>query len=224
MDNRNDIIKKAATAIFTTFGKAPDAKRTQVLLDLARDQVTPDEYRKIERAAFDLAAAEDTKNGFKPAAGAKGRDRYGPRQKTMQVRGAERRAVFGVLRQSTATVVPDPKHVPSFEQALLASRRWLADKGVKWNGAARKPREAVKAETVAGKAVAKVMAHTLQQPGESMADYMMRIAGDLEHAKAEATGKVADDLATKMVWQHGLALSRLVAEKIMAVQHEPEHA
>lgn len=228
MDSRNELINRAASAIFVTFGKAPDAKRTAVIADLVRDKVTAAEYKRIERQAFDLAAQEDKKNGFKPEPGAAGRDRYGPRQRAMQVRGAERRAVYGYLAKHPNEDV----RKATFEQVLLTARQFLQQHSLKWNGEPRKPRSAAPRVDIAAdatrQATADVMGRITQRPGESMADYMMRIAGDIETAKAEATEHLLHDraeaIATKLVWDHGLDLCHAVATRLLSAEPFPEPA
>ncbi len=132
--------------------------------------------------------------GWVPPAAATGRAKYGPMQSTLATVASQCRQVFGACKinpESIVSATPDgavvnPDLFPNWSKAYEKARAFLADKGVDWTGnpvsevkAARKAK-AKRADDA--DVMAEVMAAHPQQAGESMADYMVRIADDVAEA------------------------------------------
>ncbi len=203
--------------------------RTRAIWEMALS-LTVSEFQDAMTRALAQAAANDKAAGFVPANTAKGRDKYGPMQSTLATVASQCRQVFGACKidpESIVSATPDgavvnPDLFPNWSKAYEKARAFLTDKGVDWTGnpvsevkAARKAK-AKRADDA--DVMAEVMAAHPQQAGESMADYMVRIADDVaaesekRHAAkmAEAAAKEltrlikvygdnAEDVLTEMV-------------------------
>ena len=172
--------------------------------------------------------------GFTPASTAKGRDKYGPMQSTLATVASQCRQVFGACKidpESIVSATPDgavvnPDLFPNWSKAYEKARAFLTDKGIDWTGnpvsevkAARKAK-AKRADDA--DVMAEVMAAHPQQAGESMADYMVRIADDVaaESDKRHAQ-KMADAAAkelTRLIKVYGDDVADIL--EAMVIRHK----
>lgn len=157
-----------------------DAKDTMVkaIIRMA-EALTQDQFEKACKDAQGIADNMDTALGFKPAADAKGAEKYGAKRKVINARVSEAKAIFGAYKI-------DPKIVQEkgYWSALQASRDLLKAKGVKWDGATaptKEERETKKQNKEFNAAFDAARELLAQLPGESPKDYATRCA-----AKAEA--------------------------------------
>jgi hypothetical protein len=130
-------------------------------------------------------------------------------QSTLATVASQCRQVFGACKidpESIVSATPDGAVVnsdlfPNWSKAFEKARAFLADKGVDWTGnpiselkAARKAK-AKRADDA--DVMAEVMASHPQQAGESMADYMVRIADDVAEASDKRHAEKMTECATK---------------------------
>jgi len=188
--------------------------RTRAIWTMAT-MLTVTEFSQAMDKALDQAKAMDALpiekggNGFVPASGAKGRDKYGPMQSTLATVASQCRQVFGACKidpESIVSATPDggvfnSDLFPNWSKAYELARAFLTEKDVDWTGnpvselkAARKAK-AKRADDA--DVMAEVMAAHPQQAGESMADYMVRIADDVASASDARHAKMVAEKAQK---------------------------
>lgn len=143
VDSKGTAVFMAARALFAEFGKV-DNNPTRVILGFVSGGMTVGEYDQAEAQALSMAKATDDASGWKPAEGAKGRDKYGPKQSSMATQASQRRQVFGAAKLSLASIisVPDsgivnPDTYPAFSVAVKKARDFLNEQGLTWDGKAR---------------------------------------------------------------------------------------
>jgi len=122
------------TAGFTLFEafaiSAQVDARTQALVSLAKDGLSIQEFDIAVALSISHAKAADELAGFKAPEGAKGRDKYGPKQNTMVQRATEMRQIFGYLKLTHAEM-----HAGGYLETLKTARTYLKEKKVDWKGA-----------------------------------------------------------------------------------------
>jgi len=208
-------VVNAAHVLVAQFGQPESTQsRTKAIWTMAT-QLSVSEFSTAMEKALDQAKANDKAAGFTPASDAKGRDKYGPMQSTLATVASQCRQVFGACKidpESIVSATPDGAVVnsdlfPNWSKAYEKARAFLQEKGVDWTGntlsdvkQARK-NKAKRADDA--DVMAEVMQAHPQQAGESMADYMVRIADDV----AEASDKRH---ATKMQEAAAKELTRLI--------------
>lgn len=166
--------------LFDMYSEIDDKANTAVvkIIELA-SVYTPAEFREAVSQAQEMATAQDAATGWKAKEGAKGAELYGPARRNINTRMSEAKQIFGVAKQA-----PHIVKEKGYFSALTAARDWLGEKGMKWDGARaltteeKKAKRQQKADNEAIEAARKVLP---QHQGESIAQYMVRVA-----AKAEA--------------------------------------
>jgi hypothetical protein len=202
-------IADAANVLVQQFAQPESTQaRTRSIWTMATT-LTVAEFQDAMTRALAQAAANDKAAGFIPASTAKGRDKYGPMQSTLATVASQCRQVFGACKidpESIVSATPDgavvnPDLFPNWSKAYEKARAFLADKGVDWTG---KPVSEVKAARKAkakraddADVLAEVMAAHPQQAGESMADYMVRIADDVAAESDKRHATKINESATK---------------------------
>ncbi len=202
-------VADAAHVLVAQFAQPESTQaRTRAIWEMALS-LTVAEFQDAMTRALTQAAANDKAAGFVPASTAKGRDKYGPMQSTLATVASQCRQVFGACKidpESIVSATPDgavvnPDLFPNWSKAYEKARAFLADKGIDWTGntvsevkAARKAK-AKRADDA--DVMAEVMAAHPQQAGESMADYMVRIADDVEAATQTKHAAKMAEAATK---------------------------
>lgn len=188
----------AGFSLFEAFAVAAQTDvRIQTISALVADGLTVAEFAQAVTDSIGTAAAMDKLAGFKPADGAKGRDKYGPKQNTMVQRATEMRQIFGYLKLTHADM-----HAGGYLETLKAARQWLKDAGLTWEGnkAPTKEEKAEKAETAAmAEATKQAMLTIAKQPGESAGEWFARVAVEAERLVAEAEEKATDAAIVKIV-------------------------
>lgn len=171
--------------------------------------LTVAEFQDAMTRALAQAAANDKAAGWQPGAGVTGRKAYGPMQSTLATVASQCRQVFGACKidpESIVSATPDgavvnPDLFPNWSKAYEKARAFLTDKGVDWTGnpvsEIKAARKAKAKRTDDADVMAEVMAAHPQQAGESMADYMVRIADDVEAASQTKHAAKMAEAATK---------------------------
>jgi hypothetical protein len=202
-------VANAAHVLVAQFAQPESTQsRTRAIWTMAT-MLTVSEFTQAMDKALEQAKANDKAAGFTPASDAKGRDKYGPMQSTLATVASQCRQVFGACKidpESIVSATPDgavvnPDLFPNWSKAYEKARAFLADKGVDWTGnpvsevkAARK----AKAKRAASDGVEKqVKAQHPQMPGESMAQYLVRIAPMMDEAEEKAHATAVTEAAAK---------------------------
>jgi len=202
-------VANAAHILVAQFAQPESTQsRTRAIWTMAT-MLTVTEFSQAMDKALETAKANDKAAGFTPASDAKGRDKYGPMQSTLATVASQCRQVFGACKidpESIVSATPDGAVVnsdlfPNWSKAYEKARAFLADKGIDWTGntvsevkAARKAK-AKRADDA--DVMAEVMAAHPQMAGESMADYMVRIADDVASASDARHAKMVAEKAQK---------------------------
>ena len=202
-------VANAAHILVAQFAQPESTQsRTRSIWEMALS-LTVTEFSQAMDKALEQAKANDKAAGFTPASDAKGRDKYGPMQSTLATVASQCRQVFGACKidpESIVSATPDgavvnPDLFPNWSKAYEKARAFLTEKGIDWTGnpvseikAARKAK-AKRADDA--DVMAEVMAAHPQQAGESMADYMVRIADDVASASDARHAKMVAEKAQK---------------------------
>ena len=202
-------VANAAHILVAQFAQPESTQsRTRAIWTMAT-MLTVTEFSQAMDKALETAKANDKAAGFTPASDAKGRDKYGPMQSTLATVASQCRQVFGACKidpESIVSATPDGAVVnsdlfPNWSKAYEKARAFLTEKGIDWTGnpvaevkAARKAK-AKRADDA--DVMAEVMAAHPQQAGESMADYMVRIADDVASASDARHAKMVAEKAQK---------------------------
>lgn len=202
-------VANAAHILVAQFAQPESTQsRTRAIWYMAT-MLTVAEFSQAMDKALETAKANDKTAGFIPASDAKGRDKYGPMQSTLATVASQCRQVFGACKidpESIVSTTPDgavvnPDLFPNWSKAYEKARAFLTEKGIDWTGnpvseikAARKAK-AKRADDA--DVMAEVMAAHPQQAGESMADYMVRIADDVAEASDKRHTAKVNESATK---------------------------
>lgn len=190
--------------LFDLYSEIDDKANTAVKTIIAMAaEYTCAEFREFVSSAQEMATAQDAAQGFKAKDGAKGAELYGPKRRNINTRMSEAKQIFGVAKLAPAVVAEK-----GYFSAVIASRDWLGDKGMKWDGAhaltteQRKAKKIQKQNDEAVEAAKKVLP---QAQGESIASWMARVA-----AKAEA---IKQSLATTALLNQIKNLEEVASEE-----------
>lgn len=202
-------VAQAAHTLVAQFAQPESTQQRTLAIWTMAQSLTVAEFSDAMTRALAQAAANDKAAGFVPASAAKGRDKYGPMQSTLATVASQCRQVFGACKidpESIVSATPDgavvnPDLFPNWSKAYEKARAFLAEKGIDWTGNTlsdvKQARKAKAKRADDADVMAEVMAAHPQQAGESMADYMVRIADDVEEAsQAKHQAKMAE-AATK---------------------------
>jgi hypothetical protein len=201
-------IANAAHTLVQQFSEPESTQaRTRSVWTMARE-LTCQEFDAAMTKALESAASMDKASGWKPAGDAKGRDKYGPRQSTLATLASQCRQVFGACKIdpelffSTADgAVVNSDLFPNWSTAYNASREYLKDKGVNWQGSplsAEKAARQNKREASENADIFNTVSSSHPKAmGESMADYMARIAPMMDAAADDAHNAKVTESATK---------------------------
>lgn len=201
-------IADAAHTLVAQFGQPESTQsRTRAIWDLAR-VLTVGEFSTAMDKALQQAAANDKATGWVPPSDAKGRGKYGPSQSTLATVASQCRQVFGACKIDPECIVSLPENglvnpdlFPNWSTAYAKAREFLADKGVDWQGqsvAATQQARATKQATAENADVlAAVMGENPQMAGESMADYMTRIADAVQEETDKRAAAAVEESAKK---------------------------
>lgn len=212
-----------------------DTKRVSVVFGAAKLEGFDSEALADNlKAACKMADDADIREGFKPAEGATGQAKYGPRRSSMNARSSEIRQLFGALTNG-ASLSPEM----GWAKAVKEARTYLKESGIQWDGAKALSGEEknAKADLALSKSVRdEWMENHPQKAGESIRQYTERMLQACEILVVEAqqveNQKTLQKAADKLVEKHGIAfcgdLALLLAEMFnksveeQAPQEEPE--
>lgn len=248
---RTGLISNAAGELFGVFAKGAGNQRTKTVYAMYAKGFTPAEYKMVEAKAIELAADADRLSGWKPATGAKGRGKYGPKELTMRTKSYERMAIFGAMRLNLAAIVSVPADggvfnedtLPTFDLALAKAKEYLRSANLNWEGTG-------KAKLTGTIRVQKLLQSSIQQsteqaiaknprllkgdPGadgkpvekdETMPEYWARLGQIVEQdstVQLDANeNKFADEAAAKIMTEYGVAMAQRIADKISAAIAHP---
>lgn len=181
--------------------------RTRSVWQMARE-LTCSEFDDAMTRALAQAASMDKASGWKPAPDAKGRDKYGPRQSTLATVASQCRQVFGASKIEPELFVSTPDGgvvnsdlFPNWSNAYQKARDYLKDKGINWQGsplsAEKQARQNKREASENADIFNAVSAQHPKAMGESMADYMARIAPMMDAAVEDAHNAKVTEAATK---------------------------
>lgn len=162
-----------AVTLFETFCNE-EQEQTKVSTLRGMVHLTCQEFQTFCAGAVEMADAADKASGFQPKEGAKGTAKYGPKRTVLNSRLSEARLIFGATKMDAGVT----KEV-GYWKALAASRSYLDEKGLKWNGERKLSKEEKGNKQVAKlnlKAMEEVMTLYPMQAGESIKDYNERMA------------------------------------------------
>lgn len=167
--------------LFETFADDGDNTKVIVIQRLAGEMTCID-FGQAVKDAQAIADNTDSASGWKAPADAKGADKYGPKRSVLNARMSEAKALFGAYK-----IDPSVLKEKGYWLAIKAARELLDSKGVKWDGTP-KPTDADKAAKKAVRASDAALAQAQklnpQKAGESMKEYILRVA-DLADVLAE---------------------------------------
>lgn len=201
-------VANAAHILVAQFSEPESTQsRTRSVWDMARI-LTCAEFDAAMSKALDTAKGMDTATGWKPAPDAKGRDKYGPRQSTLATVASQCRQVFGASKIEPELFVSTPDGgvvqadlFPNWSVAYKKAHDYLKDKGINWQGsplsAEKQARQNKREAGENADILAEVSALHPKAMGESMADYMVRIAPMLDDAAEKAHADKVNESATK---------------------------
>lgn len=214
---QQDVANAAHTLVAQFAQPESTQSRTRTIWEMALNLTCP-EFNEAMDKALETAKANDKAAGFKPASDATGRDKYGPMQSTLATVASQCRQVFGACKIDPECIVStaDGQVVnfdlfPNWSKAVDKARAFLTDKKVDWTGNPLSEVKAAKKAKAKRAGDADVMAEVMgahpQQPGESMADYMVRIADDVAEAQdkkhVQQVAESAKKELTRLIKVHG---------------------
>lgn len=193
----------AGLSLFEAYTSAASSDiRTTTIANLVAEGLSCSEFDEAVKQAIAQGAAADKMAGFAPPEGAKGRDKYGPKQNTMVQRATEMRQIFGYLKQTNPAM-----HAGGYLETLKVARNWLSDKGVTWDGNKAKTREDRNAEKERAAFAEALQAAALEVPPGQQGDMASIHARALEivnKKKEEAELEKLQKLAQGLVDAHSL--------------------
>lgn len=189
--------------LYDLYSEIDDKANTAVvhIIELS-ETYTPAEFRDAVKGAQEMATAQDAATGFKAKEGAKGAELYGPARRNINTRMSEAKQIFGVAKMAPAVV-----REKGYFSALTAARDWLGLKGMKWDGAralTTDEKKAKKTQKANEEAIDMAKRVLPQMPGESIANYMVRVG-----AKAEA---IKESLAIEQLLKQIQGLEEIASE------------
>lgn len=201
-------VADCAHMLVTQFAVAESTQARTVAIWNAAKTLTCAEFDTAMGEALKMAAKNDKLAGFVPADDAKGRAKYGPTQSSLTTLASQCRQVFGACKIDPECIVSladgaivQTDLFPNWSRAYTLAAKFLTDKGLDWQGNILSAMQAAakQKKTTAATAdiLAEVMADHPQNPGETMADYMERIADDVETAREAAANKATQEAAKK---------------------------
>ena len=171
--------------------------RVVTIAGLVSSGLTHAEFDQAVTDSISQAAAADKLAGFAPAADAKGRDKYGPKQNTMVQRATEMRQVFGYLKATNPAM-----HAGGYLETLKVARTWLKEKNITWQGNA-KPTEAqtqaTKATAALAEATKQAMLSVAKLPGEEAGAWFARVAVEAQKLVDAESIKANDQKIEKIL-------------------------
>lgn len=181
--------------------------------------------------AIVMAKEMDVREGFKPAEGAKGVKKYGPRQFSMSVRASEIRQLFGALvhTKAAATSLDDGQSVLpliekscGFTKAVKLARMALKDSCLQWDGTQAKTdaqKDQERTQRVINDTREEWVKQHPQQAGESFGAYAERMNSAVEMLSLENMGKQQEEQVAKdaqaFIKKQGLVYAAEIAEHII---------
>lgn len=162
-----------AAEIFKTFAEDADDTKIKTIGRWA-DALTCDQFAAQIKDAQELADKTDAACGFVKPANAKGQEQYGPKRRVLNQRMSEAKRIFGVLKLDPFVVAER-----GYFNAVNAAREYLDSKGLKWDGTplpTESQKASKKANREANAALEAAKDANPQQAGESIKDWMERIA------------------------------------------------
>ena len=191
----------AAFSLYEAFAIAAQKDaRIDVLQALYASGITCPEFDAAVKQAIGHAATADKQAGFVAPDGAKGRDKYGPKQSAMVQRASEMRQIFGYFVQAQQ-VQP-----MGYLETLKTAREWLKERGIQWDGSTA-PTKEEKQEKAQTQALADATKHAMlsvpKVQGESTGEWFERVAQEaqaiVDKQADEAAGKRATKAAQNIV-------------------------
>lgn len=201
-------VADAAHVLVSQFSEPESTQsRTRSVWEMART-LTCAEFDDAMTKALETAKKMDEASGWKPAPDAKGRDKYGPRQSTLATVASQCRQVFGASKIEPELFVATPDGAvvqadlfPNWSNAYRKASEFLKDKGITWQGsplsAEKQARQNKREASENADIFNAVSAQHPKAMGESMADYMTRIAPMLDAAADDAHNAKVTGAATK---------------------------
>jgi hypothetical protein len=185
--------------LFETFGNEEiEQTKVQALEQLATVEfLTCEDFKKACKGALEMADAADAATGFVPKTNAKGTEKYGPKRRVLNQRLSEAKQLFGVFRLNA-----DVLRERGYWSALSIAREYLTEAQVKWDNTRIVDAEekAAKADSKAQRsALDEVMSMHAQKPGESIRDYMERMADKVDTAIATKQQEAFNAEVNKLV-------------------------
>lgn len=229
-----------AAGMLSEFGQPiTDGNKVQTLHTWAVDGLTPAEFDSCLTDALGAAKTADNAAGFKPAADAKGKGKYGPRQSTLASRASEMRQVFGCLRlYPDALVKPGPNGLinpdtyPAFARAFAIARDTLKAEGVTWEGVQVETLKQGKATAQAAETAtaikARAQSNNPMKAGETLGDYATRLASMDAEGEArkqlenEGVQQLARKLADTMLEKHDATIVRAILTAALTLVPAPK--
>lgn len=224
-------VANAAHTLVAQFSEPESTQsRTRSVWEMARI-LTCQEFDQAMAKALETAKAMDKASMWKPAPDAKGRDLYGPRQSTLATVASQCRQVFGACKIdaelffSTADgAVVNADAFPNWSKATEKARTFLKDKGITWQGsplsAEKAARQNKKDQEFSDGVEATVKKAHPKAMGESLADYMVRIAPYMEEAEQQAhTAKMAENAKkelTRLIKVYGEDVADILEAMVVA--------
>lgn len=201
-------VADAAHVLVAQFSEPESTQsRTRSVWEMART-LTCAEFDAAMTKALETAKNMDSAAGWKPAGDAKGRDKYGPRQSTLATVASNCRQVFGACKidpelffATADGAVVQSDLFPNWSVAYQKSHAYLKEKGVTWQGsplsAEKQARQNKREASENADIFNAVSASHPKAMGESMADYMARIAPMMDAAAEDAHNAKVTESATK---------------------------
>lgn len=201
-------VADAAHVLVSQFSEPESTQsRTRSVWEMART-LTCAEFDAAMSKALETAKKMDDASGWKPAPDAKGRDKYGPRQSTLATVASQCRQVFGACKIEPELFVSTPDGgvvnsdlFPNWSNAYRKASEFLKNKGINWQGsplsAEKQARQNKREASENADIFNAVSAQHPKAMGESMADYLSRIAPMLDEAAEKARADKMAESATK---------------------------
>jgi hypothetical protein len=178
--------------------------------------LTCPEFQEQCSKAVEMADAADRASGWQPKEGAKGIAKYGPKRTVLNSRLSEARLIFGATKME-----PGVTKELGYWKALAASRTYLDEKGLKWNGERKLSKDEKENKAVAKlnlKAMEEVMTQYPMEPGESIKDYNERMATlvdkAIEDKRIEQRNEMVDKIVASLIEKHDPDTLLQVADKL----------
>lgn len=202
-------VAQAAHTLVAQFAQPESTQQRTLAIWTMAQTLTVAEFSQAMDKALETAKANDKAAGFIPASAAKGRDKYGPMQSSLATLASQCRQVFGACKidpESIVSATPDgavvnPDLFPNWSKAYEKAHNFLKEKGIDWTGNTlsdvKQARKAKAKRAASDDVEAQVKAQHPQMPGESMAQYLVRIAPMMDEAEEKSHTVAITEAATK---------------------------